>query len=173
MGSLRLVAKKSERQVRGIYLMHSISSSHLMRSSKKKFSFQKSLKNPLGLIEKETLVHWLVLGGGEYAWYTIRIDIWHFSFSVVFLFNIHKDESQEVRTSGTKVAKMAAKIPSIHRWAISGTPIKNAFSDIKVLPPSPFWLLVECLLNICDRELWYFSSVSQCGNKTQRRFLSF
>ena len=43
-----------------------------------------------------------------------------------------QDEAQEASNTATQVAKMVTKIPAVNKWAVSGTPIKNSFSDLKV-----------------------------------------
>lgn len=43
------------------------------------------------------------------------------------------DEAQMHSNTTTKTAKMLLKIPAIHRWVVSGTPIKRGFNDLKGL----------------------------------------
>eukprot|EP01125_Pyxidicula_operculata_P021794 TRINITY_DN8647_c0_g1_i1.p1 TRINITY_DN8647_c0_g1~~TRINITY_DN8647_c0_g1_i1.p1 ORF type:complete len:1057 (+),score=201.79 TRINITY_DN8647_c0_g1_i1:390-3173(+) len=41
------------------------------------------------------------------------------------------DEAQEVKGKTTQIAKMVNEIPALFRWAISGTPVKTSFDDLK------------------------------------------
>ncbi len=48
----------------------------------------------------------------------------------VTFWRICLDEVQMIETATTKVAQMALKLSTVHRWGVSGTPIRRGLEDL-------------------------------------------